>query len=81
MSILDSTYPLKEAAAILGFSSPSSLRAEAASCKIPGAFKHRKGWRIPKDYIQQRLQEETNRGPSKNRVGRKRGQGLHPTPD
>ena len=81
MFIFDNTYSLKEAAAILGFRSPSSLRAEAASHKIPQAFKNNKGWHIPKDYIQQRLQKEAESALTKNKVGRKRGQALHPTPD
>jgi len=80
MFIFDSTYSLKEAAKILGFRSPSSLRKEAASFKIPGAFKTNKGWRIPKNYVQQRLHQEADRDPSKNKVGSKRGQARHPTP-
>lgn len=79
--LTSNTYPLKEAAKILGFRSPSSLRSEAASRKIPGAFKNKQGWHIPKDYIQQRLLKEAESDPTKNKIGRRRGQELHPTPD
>ena len=67
------TYSTKEAAKLLGFCSPSTVRREAASNKIPGAFKSRRSWRIPHEYIQKRLEEESKLVATKNRVGRKRG--------
>lgn len=67
------TYSTKEAAKLLGFRSPSTLRDDAVCNKIPGAFKCGKSWRIPHEYVQRRLAEESNFTPNKNRVGRKRG--------
>lgn len=67
------TYSTKEAAKLLGFRSPSTLRDDAGRNKIPGAFKCGKSWRIPHEYVQKRLAEESNFAPHRNRVGRKRG--------
>lgn len=70
------TYSTEEAATLLGFCSPSTLRHAAASNKIPGAFKRGQFWRIPFDYVQRRLDEESKSISRKNRVGRKRGQPI-----
>ena len=67
------TYSTKEAAKLLGFRSPSTLRDLAANHRIPGAFKHRQSWRIPCDYVEKCLKEEASRTEGKNAVGRKRG--------
>lgn len=45
------TYSTKEAAKLLGFRSPSTLRDDAGRNKIPGAFKCGKSWRIPHEYV------------------------------